>query len=204
MLDKSLVPKDKPGWPFETLIHQLDSAQVGGIIDALDDDKHIGDVFSPETSSLVRLEVVSHVLLLFLDGLTDGIVSIPLWARIEQASLASLNQGASSASRDSSCEDDKAAVLDILASAPNHNISFVFLTATMAKIISELSPLSLADLDALKSMGRGIGSLGRRTLSFRKSGPNPSSEALAALERRQAREKRYAEILGKAACGCRR
>ncbi|KJR87648.1 PI phosphatase group protein [Sporothrix schenckii 1099-18] len=214
MLKDFKIPGDKVGWPFEDTTRALDNRHIVAVIEALDEDRPVLDAFEPEMSSLLRLEVVSHVLLLFLQGLTDGIVTISLWSQIDQATLLSLNgsKSVNPIARDPNSETDKSTVLDFLSSTPHHNISFVFLTTTLSRIIGELSPLSLGDLDALRSIGRssgggfsatmgGIGSIGRRSLSsFRKSGVSPASAALEALDRRMARERRYAEIFGGIMC----
>lgn len=213
MLAECKIPTDKPGWPFEELSHTPNPDQVAAIIRALDNDCPVLDAFAPEVSSLVRLEVVSYVLLLFLQGLTDGIVTIPLWTRIDQAPLTSLSGSrvSSPGGRDPNSENDKTVVLDILASAPYHNISFVFLTTALSRVLGELSPLSLSDLDTLRSISRNpagsfgafgnIGNIGRRSLSsFRKGGTASVGAALDALERRQVRERRVAAIFGKIIC----
>jgi hypothetical protein len=153
----------------------------------------------PETQALERLEVVSELLLLFLEGLTDGIIPMSLWARIEQAPLAILghsNVPASKPPADKVLEDDKAAVLEILSTAPNHNISFVFLMTTLAKIISELAPLSKAAVEALRAPV-ATAPLGRRSLSFRRNVVTPPAEAVAAMQKRQAKERRFAEIFAR-------
>lgn len=206
MLDEHKVPK-AAGWPFDEAAWKAGDknsrmSHVGDIIDALDQDQPVCDVFAPEVPAIERLEVVSEAFLLFLRGLTDGIITTPLWLRIEQASLASLG-GASQKTPpdDAAMEDDKSTILDILATAPNHNISFVFLAATLSKIATELSPVSKVDLDLVKDVpAKGIGALGRRSLSFRRSGMSQAVEAVAALDRRQARERRYAEVFGSAVC----
>lgn len=214
MLEDCKIPSNRAGWPFEDTTQVPDNQHIVAVIDALDNDRPILDVFEPEMPSLLRLEVVGHVLLLFLRGLTDGIVTISLWSQIDQATLLSLNgaKNANPIARDPNSETDKNTVLDVLSSTPHHNISFVFLTTTLSRIIGELSPLSLGDLDALRSIGRssgggfsaaigGIGSIGRRSLSsFRKTGASPASAALEALDRRMARERRYAEIFGGVMC----
>ncbi|KAK3937694.1 Synaptojanin-1 [Diplogelasinospora grovesii] len=219
MLEECKIPEHQPGWPFDEAAWKFGdkgsrTSHVVNIVDALDNDKPINDAFDPETRSLERLEAASAALLLFLRGLTDGIITNQLWARIEQASLPSLahfTTPATAAARllpdERACEDDRGTILDILSSAPNHNICFVFLVATLAKVMSELAPLSKADMDTLKAAetatGRssGIGVLGRRSLSFRRSGSVAgTAQALAALERRQAREHRFAEIFGKVVC----
>ncbi|CAK7224542.1 hypothetical protein SBRCBS47491_005587 [Sporothrix bragantina] len=219
MLEEYQIPSDRIGWPFENTTQVPDNRHVVAVINALDNDRPILDAFEPEIPSLLRLEVISHVLVLFLRGLTDGVVTISLWARIDQTTLVSLNGSSKNANpiaRDPNAEADKNSILDILSSTPHHNISFVFLTATLSRIIAELSPLSLGDLDALRTISRnssstsgsgfsaaigGIGSIGRRSLSaFRKSGASPASAALEALDRRMARERRYAEIFGSVMC----
>ncbi|KAK3370452.1 Endonuclease/exonuclease/phosphatase [Podospora didyma] len=209
MIEECKIPTD-PGWPFEESTWKSSDkdsrvALVVDIIDSLDHDKPIWDAFAPETSSIERLEAVSEAFLLFLQGLTDGIITTPLWNRIEQAALSSLAQGSTASAKvppDSADEDDKTTILDILSTSPNHNICFVFLTATLAKLVTDLSPMSKTDLEVLRndSPGRGIGMLGRRSLSFRRAGGTPTAEALAALDRRRARERRFAEVFGKVVC----
>jgi hypothetical protein len=204
MLEEHKVPKD-PGWPFAASSWKYTDKETRRshnikIIDILDNGNSIMDAFAPETSSIERLEAVSEVLLLFLESLTDGIITIPLWARIEQIPLNALGQGnpAAKLSPDLAAEDDKAAIFDILTSAPSHNISFVFLTATIAKIVSELAPFSRSDLEVLRTSSQA---LGRRSLTFRRSGATAAAmEAAAALERRTAKERRFAEIFGKIVC----
>ena len=244
MLEDCKVPgaDTSPGWPFERTtvvpLSPMYKHYTVAVIEALDTDRPVLDAFAPEVPSLRRLEIVSHVLLLFLRGLTDGILTIPLWSRVDQAALTTLGNSYASASASllspvskSAVEADKNAVLDILSSAPHHNIVFVFLTATLSRMIGELSPLSLDDVDALRSVSRsstgtntpasasgavggggtgfasafsGIGSFGRafrRTTITAAMSTNPSSgAALAALERRMARERRYAEIFGSVVC----
>jgi len=207
MLDECAIPKE-PGWPFDertwtTSDRELRDSRVFDIVEALDHDKAVGDAFSPETSSIERLEAASEVLMLFLRALTDGVITTPLWNRIEQASLASIGQGGPAQKQPpvDTSEDDKTAILDILATAPNHNITFVFLTAMLTKMVTELSPLSKSEIDALKSgSATSTGVLGRRSLSFRRAGATPAAAALAALDRRKARERRYAEVFGKVIC----
>ncbi|KAK1825789.1 putative inositol-1,4,5-trisphosphate 5-phosphatase 3 [Podospora conica] len=206
MLEEHATPKD-PGWPFEESTWKLTDREARNsllvnVISALDRDTSIYEAFPPETSSVERLEVVGQVLLLFLRGLTDGIITTPLWNRIEQAGLASIsNPAGGQTPMDDASEDDKTAILDILGTAPNHNISFVFLAAMLAKIVYELSPLSKAEVDTIRAgnVPRG-GVLGRRSLSFRRGGTAQAAEALASLDKRRARERKYAEAFGGVIC----
>ncbi|KAK4211229.1 putative PI phosphatase [Rhypophila decipiens] len=224
MLDNCEIPKEA-GWPFVESLwtvtdKDLRTSRVIDVIDALDSGKSPNDAFPPDISSIERLETVAEVLVLFLRGLTDGIITTVLWNRIEQAPLPSLAQPSSlKVGAEDVEEEDKTTILDILSAAPNHNISFVFLTAALAKMATDLAPISKADMDALRAaentqptssaatgtgpvgvVGRGIGALGRRSLSFRKSGAGPTVEALVALERRRAVERKFADVFGGVVC----
>lgn len=205
MLGSYTIPKDKHGWPFEDAVAGPHKEWLSDVVHVVDTDQPIADAFPAETNPCQRLETVAEVLLLFLHGLVDGVISMPLWSKIEQAPIVVGESGA----------DDRTAILDILTHAPNHNICFVFLTTTLAKVIAELAPLTKNDLETLAAARvsqattgaiGAIGALGRRSLSFRRSaalsaGTTSSAvEAMAAMERRKAKEKRMAQIFGKAIC----
>lgn len=221
MLGSYKVPRDRPGWPFEDSVARPLAGLVSGVIEALDTDQPVIDAFPPEADPCQRLEAVAKALLLFLEGLTDGILDTSLWAKVEQAPIRAVGQGpaAKGPSHDTT-EDDKSTVLDILMTAPNHNICFVFLTTTLAKVVGELAPLKRSEVDALSAAGPGQqgggsgmgaigGALSRRSMSLRRSmtggGPSgaattPVVEAVASLERRKAREHRVAQIFGPLIC----
>jgi hypothetical protein len=204
MLEGFNIPKDA-GWPFEQAAwtftdEESRSLQRVNTLEAIDYDKPILDSFSADISLVHRLEIVSEVLLIFLQGLTDGVITMPLWARIEQTTLPSVGLGGITSRQlsEQALEDDKSAILDILATAPNHNVSFVFLTTTIAKIVAELTPLGKTDLDGPYKGKRGMSGFGRRSLSLRRS--TNEAEAAAALERRQAKERKFAQIFGDVVC----
>lgn len=233
ILESYTIPKDKPAWPFEDFVAGPHEELVSAVIDVLDTDRAIADAFPPEVDSCRRLETVADVLLLFLRSLKDGMISEPLWTKIEQAPIRALSQAAASgAAADAQSDDDRGAILDVLSTAPNHNISFVFLTTTIAKVVGELTPLRKAGTEtatasptsptstssgappqassggAASGAIAAIGALGRRSISLRRSltiGSSSSSqaalvEALAALERRKAKEKKVAQVFGGAVC----
>lgn len=236
ILESYIIPKNKYGWPFEDFVAGSHEELVPAVIDVLDTDRPIMDAFPPEANPCQRLETVGEVLLLFLRALTDGLISMPLWAKIEQAPIRALAPGATAAaSTDAQAEEDRGAVLDVLTNAPNHNISFVFLTTTLAKVVGELAPLRNSGAEATEKIETpasptsqtsttsgvvggvpagaraaigAIGALGRRSMSFRRSltlgsassAQAVAAEALAALERRKAREKRVAQVFGSAVC----
>ncbi|KAI6598914.1 hypothetical protein MCOR06_001470 [Pyricularia oryzae] len=216
------VPRNKGAWPFSDAQPSLAPREprlVAAVIDHLDQDKAVAEAFEPEVDSIKRLEVVAEVLLIFLQSLTDGIVTISLWAQLEQASISSLTSPSNTAGAAAKVQqEDKATVLDILGAAPNHNISFVFLTTTLAKVIAELTPLTKAETALIRtatssSTGSAASSMSamsplaltRRSLSFRR-GPvagQGAVEALAALEKRQAKERQVADVLARVGKVCR-
>lgn len=234
MLDSYSIPKDSAfAWPFS------DNAVAGPhdhllpeVLDALDTDRPIADAFPPETNPCLRLETVADALLLFLHALTDGVITAPLWTKIEQQApnirVLSALAPATAAQGDDD-EDDRGIVLDVLGNAPNHNICFVFLTTTLAKIVGELAPLppvgvgvslnGSATAAKRKSSGSvsaigGVISGARKSISFRRGvtlasgAPPPAAqgqavmmaEAVAGVERRRARERAVAGVFGQVVC----
>lgn len=222
MLGSYNIPKDKHGWPFEDAVAGPHEALLADVVEVLDTDRPITDAFPAEINPCQRLETVTDVLLMFLEGLVDGVISRALWSKIEQAPIRALGQASTTPSstagiRSDSSEDDRTAILDILTNAPHNNICFVFLTTTLAKVLAEIAPLTKSDIEvlaatrvqqtgAMGAMG-AIGALGRRSLSFRRSVTlgqvatgTSTIEAVSALERRKARERRVAQIFGKVVC----
>ncbi|KAJ2903863.1 type ii inositol- -trisphosphate 5-phosphatase [Zalerion maritima] len=206
MLEGCSVPRSKPGWPFDPSVwtdSEADSRTPSLRADLIDDlDKggsSLLDVFPPEMPSPVRLEITCSILRLFLVSLTDGIITPSLWARIDTTlpMLVAPNR-----SPDEN-EDDKAGILDILASAPNHNISFVFLTAMLGKVVSELAPLSKETARAFSLQRKaGTSSIGaRRSLSFRRTS-GMSNVAPEEVRRRMAMEDAVARAVGPWVCRC--
>ncbi|TGJ87198.1 hypothetical protein E0Z10_g1600 [Xylaria hypoxylon] len=196
MVEDVEIPREKAGWPFDRDTRQTNkdddyTTLRGDIIEALENDQPILKSLKADVPALKRLEILSESLVLFLEGMPDGIISAPLWARIEQT----LPQIAS-AKTPAEVEDVKAGVLDILATAPYYNISFVFLTAMLARVGSELLPLNKDEREAVST--RRPGSLGRRSLSFRRNVGLAIDEG--AIQRRLTWERRAAEIFSVAIC----
>lgn len=218
MLGSYTIPRDKHGWPFEDAVAGPHEDLLANLVEVLDTDRPIAEAFPAETNPCQRLETVAEALLIFLEGLIDGVISKTLWSKIEQAPIQALGQGLPSSSAPSSqsepSEDDRTAILDILTNAPNNNICFVFLTTTLAKVLTELAPVTKSDMEILAATRvqqpgaiGAIGALGRRSLSFRRSvtlgqaaAGTSTIEAIAALEKRKARERRVAQIFGRVVC----
>ncbi|KAI0451732.1 type II inositol-1,4,5-trisphosphate 5-phosphatase [Xylaria acuta] len=196
MIEDVKVPREKAGWPFDRQTWQTneddDYATLrGDIIEALENDQPVLKTLKADVPALKRLEIVSESLLLFLESMPDGIISAPLWARIEQT----LPQ-ITSAKSPAEVEDVKTGVLDILSTAPYYNISFVFLMAMLARVAGELQPLNKDEREAVGN--RKTGSLGKRSLSFRRSAGSSIDEGV--IQRRLAWERRTAEIFGLVIC----
>ncbi|KAI0428679.1 type II inositol-1,4,5-trisphosphate 5-phosphatase [Xylaria sp. FL1042] len=196
MLEDVMIPREKAGWPFDRHTWQTNKDDDytilrGDIIEALENDRPILEALKADVPTLKRLEIVSESLLLFLESMPDGIISAPLWARMEQT-LPQMG----SVKTPTEVEDIKTGVLDILSTAPYYNISFVFLTAMVSRVASELLPLNKDEREALGT--RKAGSLGRRSLSFRRSAGSTVDEG--SIQRRLAWERRAAEIFSIAIC----
>lgn len=196
MLENIQIPRDKVGWPFDRHTRQTNEDEdyatlLGAIIEALEDGQPILEVLTADVPALKRLEIVSEALLLFLESMPDGIISAPLWARIEQTLPQIMN-----AKTPTEVEDIKTGVLDILSTAPYYNISFVFLTAMLLRVAGELLPLNKDEREAVGA--RMPGSLGKRSLSFRRNTGSTVDEGV--IQRRLAWERRVAEIFSSITC----
>ncbi|OAA51915.1 phosphatase family protein [Metarhizium rileyi] len=176
MLESMILPRE-PGWPFDSstwtsgLTEQHET--TANLVAALDNDSSITEALPVELSSPHKLELLSSVLLLFLASLTDGLVPPLAWAKLS-TSLPNLTSLAPAA-----WADAKAQILDMFSSAPNHNIAFVFLTSTLARVATELSPATPEPF---------LPGLTRR-LNFR--GAEDEGE-----KKRKLRARKYAEIFG--------
>lgn len=175
MLESMTLPRE-PGWPFDSStrtpgLKEQDETKAD-LVAALDNDSPITEALPVELSSPHKLELLSSMLLLFLASLTDGLVPPILWAKLS-TSFPNLTSLAPTA-----WADTKMHILDIFSSAPNHNIAFVFLTSTLARVATELSPATSEPL---------LPGLSRR-LNFRR-GEDDSEK------KRKLRERKYAEII---------
>ncbi|KAM0380542.1 hypothetical protein ACHAPK_001147 [Fusarium culmorum] len=181
MLEDEVLPRD-PGWPLESSTWRVgkDDMQDAKVklVSALDTDGSLLDALPLEWPASFKLEVVCSILLLFLESLTDGLIPTHLWAKLSTSlpNVASVPPTAWS--------DTKTQVLDILSMAPNHNIAFVFLTATLSRAASELTPVTTDPKPGLS-----------RRLSFRRGNAQEEDS-----KKRKMREHRYAEIVGPMVC----
>ncbi|KAI0398111.1 type II inositol-1,4,5-trisphosphate 5-phosphatase [Xylariaceae sp. FL0594] len=196
MIEDVRVPRDKAGWPFDMDTLQTDAEDdfttlQANIIEALESDRPVLEALKADVPAIKRLEIVGSTLVLFLESMPDGIVTAPLWARIEQA-LPQIGNVKTTGD----LEEAKAGILDILSTSPYYNISFVFLMSMLARVASELLPLNKDELETINS--RRLSALGKRSLSFRRTQGSAVDES--AIQKRLAWERRAAEVLGAAIC----
>lgn len=172
------------GWPFvsDSWISDVKvrETRTSMLLEALDNDRALLDVFSPEVPAVEKLEIVGDVLVKFLAGLSDGIVTETLWNKM-QDDIKARKQSISP-------DEERAWVLDVLSSAPNHNICLVFLTSTLSKMASELAPISPESPTSSKSTLSNV----RRSLSF-KGRSSMGTNLDTAMIRRREMEARWAE-----------
>lgn len=184
MLDGAALPRD-PGWPLDrstwTAPAAVRESLERRLVTALDTDASLSTSLPLETPSAHKLEALSSILLLFLVSLTDGVIPRHLWVKLTTSLPAVLP----------ATRDTKTSILDILSTAPNHNVAFVFLTTALARIASELSPPPSPSSPPPQN----------RRLPFRRAtNPTPAAAEQETRRRRRAREKRFAEIVSPLVC----
>jgi len=129
------------GWPFvkESWTLREENARTIRklyVLESLDKGQDLRHSFPPETPPIEKLEVLAEILLLFLGSLTDGVITEELWSELDRGM--STREKAKQALNP---EEERAVILEILSSAPDHNISFVFLTAMLARVAGEVAPI---------------------------------------------------------------
>lgn len=105
--------------------------------EALDTDQAFDTTWTPDVPALWRLEVLAETLLEFLTSLEDGVVPEHLWAGLE-AAIIEREKTKSTLSAD----EERAVILDSLASSPPHSVAFTFLTFMLARVANEVAPLA--------------------------------------------------------------
>ncbi|KAF1940101.1 DNase I-like protein [Clathrospora elynae] len=137
--------QDNAGWPFvrSRVVAKAGTQSDGhedelaAVYDALDCDTPFPSAFSPETRSKERVEMLAEVFLTFLSSLTDGVITKSLWEKLEE-SISTREKYKQPLSSD----DEKMAVLEILATAPNHNASFLLILSSLQNITNQIIEIS--------------------------------------------------------------
>ncbi len=128
------------GWPFEPQAWTMKTSQERSELlttarEALDAGAPLNSHFPEEMSTLHRLEILAETLVTFLQSLQDGIITIELWAQLDSHMNTTSRSG-------SSDPDLQSWILEILSSAPVHNVAFTFITFMLVRIANEIAPIS--------------------------------------------------------------
>lgn len=134
------APWDKiAGWPFveeswmaTDILERSDS--MVAVVDVLDSDTAFEDALPPTVPLLKRLECLASFLLLFLKGLSDGIVTESLWSQVEEGMIKVERER-----KQASEEEQRTWIQEILSQSPAHSISFILLCAMIDRIINEVA-----------------------------------------------------------------
>ncbi|KAI9890966.1 MAG: hypothetical protein M1814_003467 [Vezdaea aestivalis] len=137
-------------WPFQAPLQPVDNTITGtehlqNVREAIDTDQPLLSMLPKAMSTLERLETISNTLFLFLGTLDRGIIDSELWAQLEPIFLKQEKRQ----STPGQMGDERTPILDRLSHFPSRNISFLFLTGMLVKIIGEISAVALTEKAAL-------------------------------------------------------
>ena len=139
--DEGQSPWEKvAGWPFaEESWISTDSNErsnrLADVCDALDHDSAFDQALPATLSHLQRLESLASFLLLFLEGMPDGVVPEDLWAQIESAMIKNEKEKRPGPTE----EEQRTWTQEVLSQSPSHSISFILLCAMLDRIVSEVA-----------------------------------------------------------------
>lgn len=150
--------EENVGWPFAPRAREQENDKrkqelKAHIREGLDNESDFKLLFRPEGASAVdRLEALAETLLEFVTNLEDGIVTVEMWASIEKQMLDREN---SNQNRQTP-EEERTWISELLALAPAHNISFLFITSMLFRIANEIasSSSSTRPLDSERAVTR--------------------------------------------------
>ncbi|KAF1837903.1 DNase I-like protein [Decorospora gaudefroyi] len=137
------------GWPFfkaRSSVTPEHEDELAAVYDALDCDTPFPDAFDPETRSKERVELLAEVLLTFLSSVADGVITRSLWEKLEEA-LTTREKTKQQIDPD----DEKMAILEILATAPNHNATFLLVLSFLQNIANQITEVSRPPPDTPKT-----------------------------------------------------
>ena len=149
------------GWPFEGwMLPESDRHNLRTeIIEALDTTKSFEELVSVDTPPLHRLEAFAETFLIFLECLSDGIITTDLWTNLT-TSFFSKDRSKTKPSRD----DERASILEVLSASSPHSVSFVLITSMLGVLVQEVASNSQeSQLKELPSSQKTL--VRRKTLS---------------------------------------
>jgi phosphatidylinositol-bisphosphatase len=130
--------QDHPAWPFDEACwvergtEQWDAA-LSELCNALDEDLPLEASMPDALPKLQRLYVLASFLLIFLDGLTDGIVTPDQWPAVEDY-LSELERS----KRNASLDEQRTALQEALSQSSGHSISFVLITSMLDRLVQDV------------------------------------------------------------------
>lgn len=138
--DEGQAPWEKvPGWPFAeeswiTANLEARNERLAAVSDALDTDSAFDQALPPTLTHLERLESLANFLLLFLNGLTDGVVSENIWTQIEVGIVKNEKER-----KPPTEEEQRTWIQETLSQSPAHSISFILVCAMLDRIVGEVT-----------------------------------------------------------------
>lgn len=131
-------PWKEVGWPFTAWTGDERERQQlkQSVREGLDTDNDFTAHFPPDTSSVLRLEVIAETLLAFVSSLDGGLITPDMWTAIEHRTAENERARAKP-----SGEEERAWILEVLSSAPAHSISFTFIIFMLSRVAHELVPV---------------------------------------------------------------
>ncbi|GAM86712.1 hypothetical protein ANO11243_047310 [Dothideomycetidae sp. 11243] len=136
------VDKDAPwdttaGWPFAeaswtTTTFEDRHELTGAVCEALDTGAGVIECMPAGTPKLAMLETISSFLVEYLESMPDGIITEELWAKLQPV----LHKAEHDKKYDEH-EELRTQLEEVLSTSPPHSISFILLTSTVERIISE-------------------------------------------------------------------
>ncbi|KAF1948703.1 phosphatase family protein-like protein [Byssothecium circinans] len=128
-------------WPFADQVEDPEDGEIAAdVFDALDCDEAFEKAFPAGTPPKQKLEVMTGVLLTFLRSLRDGVITKTLWEQLEEG----IGNREKTKQR-LLADDEKMWALEILASAPNHNASFLLVVSMLQAVAKQIAEASAPD-----------------------------------------------------------
>ncbi|KAI9653383.1 MAG: hypothetical protein M1831_006088 [Alyxoria varia] len=136
--DKSTPWNSFAGWPFveeswTTTEDERRDLRVS-LNELLDNGASLEGGLSKQTSGLLKIETLAETFRLFVGSIEDGVITKELWEQLETAFFTKERQK----SRPDN-DDQRAAILEILACSSHHSVSFIIITAMLGRIAQELA-----------------------------------------------------------------
>lgn len=126
-------------WPFVN--DKVSNEDVlADVIEAIDCDEPFEQAFPADMRPKTRLEYLADALLLFLRSLQDGVITKSLWEKLEEG-IVRREKSKQQLDRD----DEKIWALEILASQPNHNATFLLLISMLQNLTHQIAEASKPD-----------------------------------------------------------